>query len=111
MLVYLFGFALALPTIGGGDAVARAAHELRPPRLQALQRTSLLVSMFTVLATARGTFLFVLLVPGAEQALWANAPLAGLAQHLAGPWWARDVVALALVGAAVLLLVRPRIWR
>ena len=31
------GFGLALPAIGGGDAVARAAHELRPPRLQALQ--------------------------------------------------------------------------
>ena len=45
VLVYLFGFSLALPTIGGGDAVARAAHELRPPRLQALQRTSLLVSI------------------------------------------------------------------
>ena len=67
-LVYLFGFALALPTIGGGDAVARAAHELRPPRLQALQRTSLLVSIFTVLATVCGAFLFVLLVPGAEPA-------------------------------------------
>ena len=104
-LVYLFGFALALPTIGGGDAVARAAHELRPPRLQALQRTSLLVSMVTVLATVSGVFLFVLLVPGADQALWTNAPLAGLAQHLAGPWWVRDVLSIALIGAAVLLLV------
>ena len=105
VLVYLFGFALALPTIGGGDALARAAHELRPPRLQALQRTSLLVSVFTVLATASGTFLFVLLVPAADQAMWINAPLAGLAQHLAGSSWTRDVVAIALVGAAVLLLL------
>jgi magnesium transporter len=104
-LVYLLGFSLALPTIGGGDAVARAAHELRPPRLQALQRTSHLVSMFTILATVSGAFLFVLLVPAADQAVWSNAPLAGLAQHLAGPWWARDVVSVALVGAAVLLLV------
>ncbi len=38
-------------------------------------------------------------------ALWTNAPLAGLAQHLAGPAWARDLVAVALVGAAALLLV------
>ena len=105
MLLYLFGFALALPTMGGGDAVARAAHELRPPRLQALQRTSLLVFMFTVFTTACGTFLFVLLVPGSDQAVWNNAPLAGLAQHLAGPSWARDLVAVALVGAAVLLLL------
>ena len=92
------------PTIGGGDAVARAAHELRPPRLQALRRTSLFVSLFTVLATVSGAFLFVLLVPAAEQALWTNAPLAGLAQHLAGPAWARESWRVALVGAAALLL-------
>ena len=105
VLVYVLGFALAIPTIGGGDAVARAAHELRPPRLQALQRTSLLVSMFTGLVTVSGAFLFVLLVPAADQTLWTNAPLAGLAQHLAGPAWARDIIAVALVGAAVLLLL------
>ena len=105
LLVYLVGFALALPTIGGGDAVARAAHELRPPRLQALQRTSFFVTLFTGLATVSGAFLFVLLVPAVDQALWTNAPLAGLAQHLAGPEWARHLVAVALVGAAALLLV------
>ncbi len=104
-LVYLFGFALALPTIGGGDAVARAAHELRPPRLQALQRTSVFVSLFTGLATVSGAFLFVLLVPAADVALWTNAPLAGLAQHLAGPVWVKDLIAVALIGAAALLLV------
>ena len=37
--------------------------------------------------------------------MWINAPLAGLAQHLAGSSWTRDVVAIALVGAAVLLLL------
>ena len=40
----------------------------------------------------------------ASRAAWVNAPLAGLAQHLAAPSWARDVVAFALVVAAVLML-------
>ena len=92
VLIYLLGFALALPTVGGGEALARAAHELPPPRVQALQRTASLVLLFALLVTALRTFLFVLLVPAREQALWANAPLAGLAQHLAGPAWARDLV-------------------
>ena len=34
-----------------------------------------------------------------------NTPLAGLAQHLAGPWWMRDLMALALAGAALLMLL------
>jgi magnesium transporter len=105
VLVYLFGIATALPAIGGGDAVARAAHELRPPRLQALQRTSALVSFFTIGITAAGAFLFVLLVPAPDQSLWNAAPLAGIAQHLAGPVWVRDLMAVLLLAAAVLLLV------
>ncbi|HET7220042.1 MAG TPA: magnesium transporter [Vicinamibacterales bacterium] len=104
-LVYIFGVALALPAIGGGDAVARAAHELRPPRLQALQRTSLIVSFFAIGIIVTGAFLYAQLVPAADQALWSAAPLAGVAQHLAGPSWARDLMAILLLVAAVLLLV------
>ena len=82
---YVLGFALTLTVIGGGEALARAAHEFPPPRVQALRRTGLLTVFFALVATTLGTFLVVLLVPASEQALWVNAPLAGLAQHLAGP--------------------------
>ena len=56
-------------------------------------------------ATALGTFLALLLVPASEHPLWANAPLAGLAQHLAAPSAVRVLMAVALAGAAVLMLV------
>ena len=93
----LLGFALALPVVGGGEALARAAHELPPPRVQALRRTGLLTrALRRLVATALGTFLVVLLVPASEQALWVNAPLAGLAQHLAGPPALRVLMAVAL---------------
>ena len=104
-LAYLLGFGLALPAIGGGDAVARAAHELRPPRLQALNRTSILVTVFTIFVTVSSAFLFIVLVPSGDQPLWTNAPLAGLSHQLAGPAWATDFMALALIAAAVLLLL------
>ena len=42
----LLGFALTLPVLGGGEALARAAHELPPPRVQALRRTGLLTVLF-----------------------------------------------------------------
>ena len=104
-LVYVLGFALTLTVIGGGEALARAAHEFPPPRVHALRRTGLLTVFFASSVTTLGTFLVVLLVPAAEQALWVNAPLAGLAQHLAGPAWVRDLVALALAAAAVFVLL------
>ena len=101
LLTWVVGFALTLTVIGGGEALARAAHEFPPPRVQALRRTGLLTLSSRCSVTTAGTFLFTLLVPAAEQAAWLNAPLAGLAQHLAGPAWVRDCAALALAVAAV----------
>jgi magnesium transporter len=104
-LVYLMGIALALPVMGGGEALARAAHELPPPRVDALKRTALIIMCFTLLVPTVGTFLVILLVPAAEQAIWIDAPLAALAQHVAAPVWMRDLLALLVAGSAGLLLV------
>ena len=104
VLLFFFGLGLALPAIGGGDALSRAAHEFAPPRLQALRRTSLGVVLFTIVITALTTFSYVLLVPGNEQDAWMSVPLAGLAHHVVGPAWARNLLGLAVAAAAVLML-------
>jgi len=104
VLLFFFGLGLALPAIGGGDALSRAAHEFAPPRLQALRRTSLGVVLFTIAITAVTTFSYVLLVPGNEQDAWMSVPLAGLAQHVVGPAWTRHLLGLAVAAAAVLML-------
>jgi magnesium transporter len=104
VLAILIGFGLTLPVIGGNEVLARGAHELPPPRVQALRRTSLLTVLFAGWVTTLGTFLVVLLVPASEQSVWANAPLVGLVEHLAAPPAARVLMAIALAGAALLLL-------
>ncbi|HYN08012.1 MAG TPA: magnesium transporter [Vicinamibacterales bacterium] len=104
VLPYFVGLALALPAIGGGDALARAAHELPPPRVRALRRTSVLILLFSLVGTTLSVYLFSRLVPVAEHALWAQAPLTGLVQHLSVPAGLKDVLALGLVAAAVLIL-------
>ena len=91
--------------IGGGEALARAAHEFPPPRLDALRRTGNLTVVFALAVTTLSTFLVVLLVPAADQAMWVNDPLAGLAQHLAGPPWARTLMTLAVAAAAILVVM------
>ena len=101
----LVGFALAVPLIGGGDSLIRGAHELPPPRVQALRRVGLITVVFVGLIATLGTFLFVLLVPASDQSLWVNAPLAGLAQHFSGPRSLRDLMAIGIAAAAAMLLV------
>jgi magnesium transporter len=104
-LAYLVGFALTMPVIGSGEALARAAHELPPPRINALRRTAFLALLFTIVVTLLGTMLIVVLVPPSGQGLWASAPLAGLTQYLAGPTWVRDLAAVALAAAALFVLL------
>jgi magnesium transporter len=104
-LAWLLGFALTLPVVGGGEALAHAAPELPPPRVQALRRTAVAAVLFTVAASVVGTFLFVWLVPASDQQVWANAPLAGLSQYLAAPAPVRNLIALALALAAALMLL------
>jgi magnesium transporter len=101
----LLGLAIALPAIGGGDVLARGAHEFPPPRVTSLRRTALWVIVLSLVTTAAYAFFFHLLVPAAEQRLAADAPVIVIAQHLAGAPWARRFIALTLVGAAVLMLV------
>jgi magnesium transporter len=101
----LIGLALTLPVIAGSDVLPRAAHELPPPRVQALRRTALVSVLFIFIVAALGTFLVSLLVPVTEHTLWMNAPLAGLAQHLSGPASLRGLLAVALAFAAALMLV------
>jgi len=104
LLAGVLGFAQALPSVGGGEALARAAHEFPPPRVPTLRRTALLTVLIGVLVTTLGTFLFVLLVPPEAQAAWIDSPLAGLAQHLGAPAWVRGLLSIAIAGAAGMVL-------
>jgi magnesium transporter len=103
---WLVGLALVLPVIGGGESIARAAHEFAPPRLRALRRTSLIVALFGFVVTLPSAFLFVAVVPEGETGLWLSAPLAGIAQYLAMNPVLRSVLAVA-VALAVLAILLP----
>jgi magnesium transporter len=105
VLSLLTGLALALPVVGGGEALARAAHEFAPPRIQALRRTSLLVVLFSLMGTTLLAFAFILLVPQADVHNWMDVPLAGIAAHLAAPDWIRHLFSILLAAAALLMLV------
>jgi magnesium transporter len=105
-LTYLVALGIALPLLGGGDALASAAHDLPPPRVRALQRMARLGALVGFVVSVVPAFAYAVLVPGPEGSGAANAPLAELSRHLAGPPVLRAAAALALV-AAVVLIVTP----
>jgi len=104
-LAVLAGFSLAFTAVGSGEALLRVAHEFPPPRVESLRRTSLVALAFAFAAAAGGTFLVALSIPAGDQSLWANAPLVGLAEHVAGPAWLMPLVSLAVGCSAALVLL------
>jgi magnesium transporter len=95
--------ALAIVAVGGGDALARGAHEFAPPRVRGLRRTGALVGILTIVAIALPTFLFNRLVPAAG-GLWLDAPLQGVARALPG-FVVPSLMALGVIIAAALILL------
>jgi magnesium transporter len=101
----IVAFTYTLPMLGGGESLARMARDVLPPRLPTLRRTALLTVLFALLVTTVGSLLFSVLVPAGEQTRWIDAPLAGLAQHIASAAWMRDLLAAAVAIAAGCVLV------
>src|SRR5262249_3003194 len=101
----LVGFALVLPAIGGRDVLSRAAHELPPPRLRALQRISFFVAIIVCAITVVSSFLFVRLVPSNQATVWAATPLSGLAQNLQLPIWISGLMTILVLAAALTILI------
>src|SRR5262245_8903346 len=95
-LTLLLGFSLTLPVVGGGDALARSAHEFAPPRITALRRISRLTWLFTLAVTLLSSVVFTLLVPDSERLASINAPLEALVPFLSGPVWRHNVGSLAI---------------
>ncbi len=106
--VALLAFCLALPTVGGGDALTRLAHEFPAPRLGVLRRTARIVMSLVAAGTILLTIAFLVLVPPDSRAAWADIPLAGLVRHLSTPGWVRGVLQVGL-GVTTMLFLVPAI--
>jgi magnesium transporter len=100
----LSGLGHMLAAAGGGDGLTRAANELPPPRVQSLRRIAVLSAIFALVVVASSAFLFPAVVSPVSRALWMQAPLLGMAQHLAVPEWLRFLLSAAIAAAAIVVL-------
>ena len=104
LLAFLFAFGHALPAVGSGDSLARAAGQLEPPRIRGVRRTLVLLLIYGGFITVSSAFLFVWLLAPDQQHVWADIPLLGVLDHLPGPGWLRTLGTLGIVASGTLLL-------
>jgi magnesium transporter len=95
--------ALSIVALGGGDALAREAHEFAPPRVRSLRRAGALVGVVGTVALAVPTLLYNRLVPQTGSP-WTDAPLQAVARALPGTWFP-GLLTVGVIVAAVLALL------
>src|SRR4051794_18759555 len=105
LTVALIGIGLALPAVGGGNAVTRSAHEFAPPRVPTLRRTTIVAALVVTLLQVSVAWAFIALVPENDARVWMAAPVAGIADRLAGPSWLVHAWMFLVVAAAVTFAV------
>ena len=104
VVAILFAFGHALPAVGSGDSLARAAGQLEPPRIRGIRRTLVILLVYGGFVTVVSTFLFVWLVPATEQRVWASVPLLGILDQMPGGTALRALGTIAIMASGALLL-------
>jgi magnesium transporter len=95
---------LCLFAVGGSEALAHIAPEVPPPTIRHLRRTAQLAGAFALAVVASSGFVFMALIPADAQAGWLDAPIAGIAFHVAAPAGVRFVLLFLVAGGATVFL-------
>jgi amino acid transporter len=100
----IIAFGHSVLAMSGEESLAQVNREIEHPKLKNLQRTGLLIWVYSIAFTAVTAFLAFALVPDAEHGRYADNVISGLAMNVLGPLNARLMFQafVVLVGALVL---------
>jgi amino acid transporter len=104
-VVVLVGLGHSLLAMSGEETLAQVNREIAHPKLKNLEKTGLVIFLYSMLFTSMVSFLAVMLIPdGVRTKLYIDNLIGGLAMYLTGPLWARmSFHAFVVVVGAVIL--------
>ena len=101
----IIGLGHSLLAMSGFETLAQVYREIAAPKLKNLERTGLIVVIYSLLFTGLVSFFAVMLIPDQERvSMYIDNLIGGLAMHLVGPVWLRLLFHcfVVLVGAVIL---------
>ena len=104
-VVVLVGLGHSLLAMSGEETLAQVNREIAHPKLKNLEKTGLVIFLYSMLFTSMVSFLAVMLIPDEVRTkLYIDNLIGGLAMYLTGPLWARmSFHAFVVVVGAVIL--------
>ena len=104
----LFGIMMAFGhsvlAMSGEESLAQVYREIAHPKLKNLERTALIIAIYSLIFTGGATILAAMIIPDGQRLAYKDNLIAGLAMHLAGPYVLRLIFRTFVVLVGFLML-------
>ena len=105
MFVIVFvGFGHSVLAMSGEETLAQVNREIEHPKLKNLERTGLVIFVYSLLFTSLVSFFAVMMIPDKVRPEFFANLIGGIAMYLAGPTWAKLLFHGFVVVVGVLIL-------
>jgi len=103
-IAILVGFGHSILAMSGEESLAQVYREIEQPKVKNLERTGLVIFLYSLTFTSLVSFFAVALIPDSVRPKFYDNLISGLAMHLVGPLWLRLVFQAFVVVVGFLIL-------
>jgi amino acid transporter len=104
MIAVLVGFGHSILAMSGEESLAQVYREIEQPKVKNLERTGLVIFLYSLIFTSLVSFFAVALIPDDVRPNFYNNLISGLAMSLSGPSWLRLLFQAFVVVVGFLIL-------
>lgn len=98
-------FGHSLLAMSGEESLAQVYREIEAPKIKNLEKTGLVIFVYSMLLTSLVSFFAVMIIPDSIRITqYGDNLLSGLAMSVVGPHWARLLLQSFVVGVGVVIL-------
>jgi amino acid transporter len=103
-IICFVGFGHSVLAMSGEETLAQVNREIEHPKLKNLEKTGLVIFVYSLLFTSLVSFFAVMIIPDKVRPEYFGNLIGGIAMFLAGPTWARLCFRAFVVLVGVLIL-------
>ena len=103
-IIAFIGFGHSVLAMSGEETLAQVNREIEHPKLKNLEKTGLVIFIYSLLFTSLVSFFAVMIIPDNIRPNFFANLIGGIAMYLAGPTWAKLLFHAFVVLVGVLIL-------
>jgi Amino acid permease len=104
LIIFFVGFGHSVLAMSGEETLAQVNREIEHPKLKNLEKTGLVIFIYSLLFTSLVSFFAVMIIPDHVRSEYFGNLIGGLAMFVVGPTWAKLIFRGFVVLVGVLIL-------